>query len=63
MKPDEGHRLTDAELKKLERRIAAEYKKATDELTDKINVYFESFRKRGQREVLSGWTSRNTRPA
>lgn len=48
MKPDEGHRLTDAELKKLERRIAAEYKKAADELTDKIYAYFESFKKRDE---------------
>lgn len=45
-KPDEAHIWTDAELEKLERRIAAEYKKAADELTDKINAYFESFKKR-----------------
>lgn len=45
-KPDEAHVWTDAELEKLERRIAAEYKKAADELTGKINAYFESFKKR-----------------
>lgn len=47
-KHDEGHVWTDAELEKLERRIAAEYKKAADELTDKINAYFESFKKRDE---------------
>lgn len=45
-KPDLGHRLTDQELAFLEKRIAAEYKKAADELTDKIDAYFESFKKR-----------------
>lgn len=45
-KPDLGHQLTDQELAALEKRIAAEYKKAADELTDKINAYFESFKKR-----------------
>lgn len=48
MKPDEAHILTDAELEKLERRIAAEYQKAADDLTDKINAYFESFKKRDE---------------
>lgn len=46
MKPDKAHRLTDAELEKLERRIAAEYKKAADELQEKIDAYFDSFKKR-----------------
>lgn len=45
-KPDEAHIWTDAELEKLERRIAAEYKKSADELTDKIDNYFDSFKKR-----------------
>lgn len=45
-KPDEAHVWTDAELEKLEQRIAAEYKKAADELADKIDAYFESFKKR-----------------
>lgn len=44
-KPDLAHRLTDQELAALEKRIAAEYKKAADELTDKINAYFDSFKK------------------
>lgn len=51
MKSDEGHSLTDAELEKLERRIAAEYKKAADELTDKINAYFDSFKKRDAEQL------------
>lgn len=45
-KPDLAHRLTDQELAALEKRISAEYKKAADELTDKINAYFASFSKR-----------------
>lgn len=45
-KHDLAHELTDQELAVLEKRIAAEYKKAADELTDKINDYFESFKKR-----------------
>lgn len=54
MKPDAAHVWTDAELEKLERRIAAEYKKAADELTDKIDAYFESFQKRDakQKELI-----------
>lgn len=47
-KPDEAHVWTDAELEKLERRIAAEYKKTAEELTDKIDAYFESFKKRDE---------------
>lgn len=43
--PDLAHRLTDQDLAALERRIAAEYKKAADELTDKINAHFDSFKK------------------
>lgn len=46
MKPDLAHRLTDQKLAALEKRIAAEYRKAADELTEKINAYFESFKKR-----------------
>lgn len=45
-RPDEAHRRTDQELSALEKRIAAEYKKAADELTDKINAYFDNFKKR-----------------
>lgn len=47
-KNDLAHRLTDQEISALEKRIAAEYKKAADELTDKINAYFESFKKRDE---------------
>lgn len=50
MKPDEAHIWTDAELEKLERRIAAEYKKAADELTDTINDYFEKFKERDEKQ-------------
>lgn len=46
MKPDPAHRMTDEELAALEKRIAAEYKKAADELQEKIDAYFESFKKR-----------------
>ncbi len=46
MKPDEAHVWTDAELEKLESRIAAEYKKAAEELQEKIDDYFEQFKKR-----------------
>lgn len=44
--PDLAHHLTDKELAALEQRIAAEYQKAADELTDKINAYFERFKER-----------------
>lgn len=45
-KPDEAHVLTDKQLKELEKRISFECKKAADELTEKIDAYFESFKKR-----------------
>lgn len=48
MKPDEAHRLTDKELADLEKRIAAEYKKAADELQEKIDAYFERFKERDE---------------
>lgn len=57
VKPDEAHILTDAELKKLERRIAAEYKKAAEELQDKIDDYFARFKARDAEQaqrVLDG---------
>lgn len=47
-KPDEAHIWTDAELENLEKRIAAEYQKASDELSGKIDAYFESFKKRDE---------------
>lgn len=43
---DLAHQLTDQELARLEKRIAAEYKKAAGELTEKIDAYFERFKKR-----------------
>lgn len=45
-KADEGHKLTDKELAKLEQRIAKLYKEAADELTDTVKAYFEQFDKR-----------------
>lgn len=45
-KADEGHKLTDKELAKLEQRIAKLYKEAADELTDTVKTYFEQFEKR-----------------
>lgn len=47
-KPDLAHRRTDKKLAELEQRIAEEHKKAADELTDRINAYFESFKKRDE---------------
>lgn len=47
-KPDPAHIATNQELAALEKRIAAEYKKAADELTGKINAYFESSKKRDE---------------
>lgn len=45
-KPDEAYIWTDEELSKLERRIAAEYKKAAEELQEKADAYFERFKER-----------------
>lgn len=45
-KPDYAHKLTDAELAKLENRIAKLYKEAAYELTDTVKAYFEQFEKR-----------------
>jgi SPP1 gp7 family putative phage head morphogenesis protein len=45
-KPDYAHKMTDAELAKLEQRIAKLYKEAADELTDTVKSYFEQFEKR-----------------
>lgn len=42
-KPDLAHRRTDAVLYDLENRIAAEYRKAAEELQEKIDDYFERF--------------------
>lgn len=51
VKPDEAHIWTDAELEKLERRIAAEYKKAAEELQEKIDAYFKKFKKRDAEQL------------
>ncbi len=45
-KPDPAHRRTDRELSALEKRIAAEYKKAADDLKAKIDAYFDRFKER-----------------
>ena len=45
-RPDYAHKMTDAELVKLEQRIAKLYKEAADELTDTVKAYFEQFEKR-----------------
>lgn len=45
-KPDYAHKMTDAELSKLEQRIAKLFKEAADELTDTVKAYFEQFKKR-----------------
>ena len=45
---DLGHKLTDAELAKLERRIAKLYREAGKELQETIDAYFEQFAKRDE---------------
>ena len=50
-KPDLAHQLTEKELAGLERRIAAEYKKAAEELQEKIDAYFERFKKRDAEQL------------
>ena len=50
-KPDPAHVRTDKELAALELRIAAEYKKATEELKEKIDTYFERFKKRDAEQL------------
>lgn len=45
---DIGHKLTDAELAKLERRIAKLYREAGKELQATIDAYFEQFAKRDE---------------
>lgn len=49
LKPDEGHRLTDKELAKLERRISSVYGDAAKELQKTIDEYFENFAKRDEK--------------
>lgn len=45
---DLGHKLTDKELEKLERRIAKLYREAGKELQATIDAYFEQFKKRDE---------------
>lgn len=45
-KADYAHRMTDAQLARLERRIAKLYKEAADELTDTVQTYFAKLEKR-----------------
>lgn len=47
-KADEGHKLTDKELAKLERRIAKLYREAGKELQATIDAYFEQFKQRDE---------------
>ena len=50
-KPDPAHRRTDKELADLEHRIAAEYKKAADDLQEKIDAYFDRFKERDAQQL------------
>lgn len=50
-KPDQAHIQTDKELAALEKRIAAEYRKAAEELQEKIDDYFEQFKKRDAEQL------------
>ena len=45
---DLGHKLTDKEIAKLERRIATLYREAGEELQATIDAYFEQFKKRDE---------------
>lgn len=47
-KTDEGHKLTEEELAKLERRIAKLYREAGEELQATIDAYFEQFKQRDE---------------
>lgn len=52
---DLGHKLTDKELAKLERRIAKLYREAGEELQATIDAYFDQFKKRDEEmKVLIG---------
>lgn len=54
MKPDEAHVWTDEQLKALEKRIAAEYRRAAKELQEKIEAYFARFEEKdkAQRQLV-----------
>ena len=54
-KADEGHKLTDKELAKLERRIAKLYREAGKELQATSDAYFEQFNQhRAERQGMDG---------
>lgn len=56
-KPDSAHRWTDEQLAALEQRIAAEYRKAAEELQVKVDTYFKKFKKRDEEQkALIGTT-------
>lgn len=65
--PDLAHRLTDKELAALEKRIAAVYKQARDDMQKQVTDYFQSFSKRDEEmkdligTVVNGkeWTERD----
>ena len=48
MRSDLGHRLTDKELAKLERKIAKVYSEASADMVDTIQDYFEKFKSRDE---------------
>lgn len=50
-KPDPAHRRTDRELAALEKRIAAEYQKAADELQEKIDKFFADLERKNKIEL------------
>ena len=56
---DLGHKLTDKELAKLERRIARLYREAGEELQATIDAYFEQFKKRDEEMKALIGTVRN----
>ena len=49
--PDSAHRLTGQELAALEKQIAEEYKKAAEELQERIGAYFEQLKKRDAEQL------------
>ena len=57
-KPDYAHKMTDAELAKLEQRIAKLYKEAADELTDTVKAYFAGNRSWGVLVLILGFVNR-----
>lgn len=48
---DLAHRQTERKLSALERRIASVYRQASDEMKDKIETYFEGFKRRDEQQL------------